>query len=399
MRGPGPVLGVALLSLYPPVRGQVVVEGERAASAEALFRSHQGNRGACYVKWTAPELDFRLRFVLNFRIDFPLGRFTGDQNVLATLLKVTPSGGETSYLAATLHSQEPPPEDLKKELFAFGTLLLGEGSYRIQLLFMDTRGHYCTAEHGVRTPPAPEGKPALPAGMVSVRAGAPWNAAPRNRGRMSILLHTGAPFWRGLRPLGRHDNEHDPRFANQYAAGIANPSANDRAILLDTVETLLRTSGYSSYRLVAYSLDLSAEILRDDHFDRTGLDRIAAAIENLQLGKVTYEALKSPQAREELLARIVNTELATVEPGDAVVLLNWATRYERRLPKALLATPRSRGPVVNLQLWSGWTRGMEFPDVFEHVTEELGGRTFRLHDPAALASAIGRLRDAAITLR
>jgi len=379
------VLAGALVFLIGPgclrSKAQGLLTGEGARKAEELFQRHPSRASGCSATWTRPRLDWGFRFVAPFHVRSSAERFAGTDNRLVVLLRVTPEGQERVYLLRRVAIPRGIPNNTKVELQVDGALLLGPGRYSIDLLLLDRLGGFCPAHTDMVARLAPRERsvrPSLAPGKVIGLHTPPWanvrnTASGRAGGRLTILLHAQP--------------------ARYNASRI---SAAQRSILLGSLASIVRDSAFSRFRVVAFNLDQQVEIFRQDELDAGGYTELAEALANLQLAMVSYSVVRKPLGFQDLLARLVNAELSSPEPAEAIVFVGWTSRFERKMPETMLErVPQSRLRFFYLNYRPYWQRQEEFPDTIERMVKAVGGRTVRVREPRELAAAIHRIDEAA----
>jgi hypothetical protein len=116
----------------------------------------------------------------------------------------------------------------------------------------------------------------------------------------------------------------------------------------------------------------------------------------LQLATVPAAVVRKPLGFQDLLARLVNAELSSPEPADAIVFAGWTSRFDRKMPETMLERVPQSGPrFFYLNYRPYWQRGAELPDTIERMVKAVGGRTVRVHEPRELAQAIHLIDEAA----
>src|SRR5204862_6901131 len=115
----------------------------------------------------------------------------------------------------------------------------------------------------------------------------------------------------------------------------------------------------------------------------------------LELGTVDYNVLKNRRGHVDLLADLVNRELAAAEPSDEVVILGPPARFWDKLPQAALEKPQGIGPkffYLQLAPYIRPTSG-NFPDSINSAVARLKGRITIVHTPGEFAKAIGQIEN------
>jgi hypothetical protein len=200
----------------------------------------------------------------------------------------------------------------------------------------------------------------------------------------------------------------------------------DRAFLVVALSSVLSLLPSASVRVVAFNLDQEREVFAVDDFNPEQGQTFSDALEQLELGKISYHVLEHSQGASDMLLRLLAKETASEGPPDAVVLLGPANRLKDKLSAELVSHERVPAPPVFYLKYSpvvpthfrmpftpagmrdsGGDIGFqqagndgEFPDVVQHAAALYGGITINVHSPADLADALKkidyRLHNAAV---
>ena len=370
------LIGIFLASSI--VLGQTMVDPAKLATVQKFFDSSQ-DKGAlhCHVVPVAPRLSFSFRLQLGYVVRVPLKEYVGPGHALAVLTRVTPEGGRGPvYFASGIRLPRLPKN--KIELEVGGTYLVGEGRYAVDWAMVDEKNRTCrkswqaeaklgSNERAVNTGMAPG-----TVGEVSLRR---WSAQGntvddvRPIRRLTILLHA-APIITRMTRL----------------------RAQDRAILLASLVSLLESLPARSVRLVVFNLDQQKELFRQEVLTPEAFDEVAQSMNNLQLQTVDYRVLQNKRGHIGLLADLVNQELTAKDPSDAVIILGPTSRYYDKFLDTEIDGHASAAPrVFYLQYKPYWGRGADFPDSIEFATKKVRGKTMAIHTPDEFAKAIKQI--------
>jgi hypothetical protein len=174
---------------------------------------------------------------------------------------------------------------------------------------------------------------------------------------------------------------------------------SDEMMLVGSLSALLERLPAQSVRLVAFNLDQHKELYRKDNFALSDLSRLVQSVNELELQTVDYRVLQNKSGHIDLLADLVNQELRSGQPSDAVVFLGPAARFEDKVPAELLEQPAA-GPTrfFYFQYKPIFRRGgNSFPDIINRTVSTLRGRLWTIHTPAEFAKAIEELEKRAKT--
>ncbi len=354
---------------------------DRALNAGVL-----GDQLKCSVKPLDPFLDFAFRFDAGYVASCPVKEFDGRADTVISYVRITPDNGVPVVLANGYRLPAIPRAlaskvNLKKvssSVEMSGGFVLGEGRYTVDLLLVDSRSRIYKTHWTVKAKASGHEKGSPLAVAANTAAAFPaysWDGKPcvnqRSGSRLTILL--------------------DAASMNPYSNKLR---AWDRAFLLGALSSLLRQTPAESVRLIAFNLDQQREIFRQDHFDGAGFTRLSEALQRLELGTVSYKTLQRQNGWAELLAQLMNEQIAEQPPSDSVVFLGPSTRITDKLPQTML---RPRGPgapqFFYFEYFPFWQSGREFPDAIHYATRAYKGTTLKIHSPGEFAEAMRKVNE------
>ena len=337
----------------------------------------------CHTRNYPPFLDFALRFEAGFVINCDLAQFEGRPAALAFYIRLIPKQGHRAILGESL--KLPAISDKQKKQFNWkrfhqqiefsGAVALGEGQYQAELLVVDDRNRIHTKTWNLKV--AAKGKEKKVEPLIRPNTVSALTVLPRHKSnlpieagrRLTVLLDAApvVPWSLKLR-------------------------AWDRAFLLGALSSLVRQSGASEVRVVAFNLDKQREIFRDEDFDDSGYRRLGAALQSLELGAISYRNLQRQNGWADLLVRLVNSELAHSDPADAVVFLGPTSRILDKVSPDAIRARADIGP--RLFYFEYFFRvGSDFPDAIHQLTNACRGTVYKLHSPADFAASIAKLQS------
>jgi hypothetical protein len=166
-------------------------------------------------------------------------------------------------------------------------------------------------------------------------------------------------------------------------------NGRDQAMLVGTRSSLLERLPARSVRLVMFNLEQQRILYHQETFTLDGLDQVAQSLNNIQLGRVDVKVLENAHGHQELLAEMLNAELAAQPQSDAVVLLGPRSRFMDRLQHDLLERPQGAAPhFYYLQIRPFFMSGSTVPDTISHAVARLHGKTVSINTPGEFAKAI-----------
>lgn len=328
---------LAVLLLAGPACAQTVVAAAGLAGVLDDFATHAGDTALrCEVTPFHPVLSFAFRFQAGYTFHVPFQvpfQVPQDQYAVPTpgwrvLTKITPADGNRAPTFLLADYQPANVSQAESNFDIRGIYFLGVGRYSVESALRDGRNRICRKEWQVevKAPPGVNaGRSALPPGAVrafSVLSGpdsrTPDDTAPV---RLSVLLNAAAFSTRrtALRPP-------------------------ERLVLLNALTALLERVPARSVRLVVFSLEQQQEVFRNENFDLSALDKVAAALDALQLAAVDVHVLQKPMGHVELLTGLVRQELRAPSAADTVVFLGPMSRYGNKISELALEKPGGAKP-------------------------------------------------------
>jgi hypothetical protein len=337
----------------------------------------------CDVTPVQPTLDFRFRFQAGYSVNVPMEQYLGPKHGWLIYTRVTPPDSKpAAYLIARVHLPDVPPTKVKID--TFGGFLVGPGRYHVEWALFDDQDRVCRKDwnieakltHGERNV-----KLDIPAATVADFGGNGLPVQTRARDdappfRLTILLHA-API--------------SPRRTQLRIT--------DRILLMSTLASLAGTIPALSVRLAVFNLDKQRVLFNQEDFTLAALGRVAQALNDMELDAIDYHTLQNPTGHVDLLSDLINRELASPKPSDAVVFLGPASRYIDKIPPAAVDAAAARLRFFYFQYRPLRMRGPMLPDSITSAVERVKGRLIHITSPGDFANAIVQLERAAATSR
>lgn len=318
-------------------------------------------------------------------VECPTRIFDGEETRVASFVRITPAGSQPvvlgeGFLIPAASAEARKRNDLRKVnayIELSGVFALGEGEYSVAVIVADTRGRSVQKEWSIRARRSRAERSVeviMPPATVTAMSPKRWTG---ERGdspllsRLTIILDA-APM-------------------NHYSLKLR---AWDRALLLDSLASVLTQTRSRSVRLVAMNLDQQREIFRDDDFGEKDWSLLAARLRDLELGTVSYRVLERQRGWSDLLLSILAHEIDSPAPSDAVVFLGPTARITEKIPAEMVPHRKASKPeFFYIEYYPFWLRGREYPDALAHVTHALGGQILKIHSPGELAAALRKIGE------
>ena len=380
MRG---ILTAGLL-VVPGMLAQTLIEPARVSpTLTTVFTANPVEQPLrCEVTPAQPTLDFRFRFQAGYSVNVPMEQYLGPKHGWAIFTRVTPPDGKpAAYLVARVRLPDVPPTKVKID--TFGGFLVGPGRYHVEWALYDDQERVCRKDWNI------EAK--LKHGESNVK--------------LDIPPATVADFGgKGLPPTRMRDDAPPFRLTILLHAAPISPHRTqlritDRILLMSTLASLAGSVPALSVRLAVFNLDKQQVLFNQDDFTLDSLGRVAQALNDMELGAIDYHTLQNPTGHVDLLSDLINRELASPKPSDAVVFLGPASRYLDKIPPAAVDATAAKLRFFYFQYRPLRMRGPMLPDSITHAIERVKGRLIHITSPGEFANAIVQLERAAVTSR
>jgi hypothetical protein len=367
------------LAFLLPVRAQFQVRPGTPAFQQIskFFNEEYGKAAnqplACKVEPIRPRMAFSFRFFTGFVATVPARQFTGNQNGLVMLMRVTAAqAAEPSYFAYSV-DLPPIPENPGKTEFEFsGGVYTGEGQYKIDLALTDRNDRLCGKAWTVR---ASERKIPLqqPANTVTAIGLDEWKGMPKQdtQSRVTVFVHA------------------IPLYYRRYVTKL---NAFDRLTLLGSLTSLLDQSKFTSARVVVFDLMGKRVLFKQDNFDPAGYKRLVNKLDTVSYGTIDYRVLRDGPTDRTMIERLMREELKEPNPSDAIVFLG---AEGRPAPKLTSEDVPFVGDLPAM-FYMGFVRfPVPMEDAMYRLVKSAKGKTVMVMRPVDLANGIKSLMQSA----
>jgi hypothetical protein len=360
---------------------QTIIDGANLPAVQRQFETQPGEtRLTCKVQPIKPVLNFGFRFQSGYVFDVPMSQYLGAGHFWVILTRVTPDEGDrtTVYFANSLKLPDIPRT--KAHLEFGGGYFLGEGRYKVEFALLDDTDRACRKTWHV------EGK------LGSIDRRAPLHIASNTVGQFFAQTRTAVRGGEsgGSRPLRVSVLLH----AAPLAWWRTKLRASDRLMLLGSLSSLVEIMAAESVRVSVFNLDQQKELFEIDRITNQTFDRIAQAMNDLELGTVDYRVLRNRRGHMDVLADLLNRELSAKQPPDAVIVLGPTTRYIDKPRESELASNREATPkFYYFQYQPNRRSESRLPDSIENAIRKLHGKTMIVRTPKDFAEAIARVKQ------
>lgn len=336
----------------------------------------------CSVTPIKPSLNFAFRIQAGYTVRVPMNQFEGPGHGWIVLVRLTPQEGDRKPVYLGSRTPLPDVPKNKVEVEMGGGYLLGEGRYDVRWMMVDDQDRAChkdwTIEAKLTRAEREARVVATPANRVdafSLRGAA--SAAPAHDDvsplRISILVHAAPLTPRRTRLRG-----------------------TDEMLLMGSLSALLERLPTRSVRLVAFNLDQQKELYRRDDFTADSLQQVWSAIHRLELNVIDYQTLQNRHGQVDLIAGLLNQEVHSPQPSDAVVVLGPMARSIDKPPRGALDRPAGALPqIFFFQYRSMMRQQASLPDTLTMSINGIKGKVLTIRTPADFAKAIDQLEKRA----
>jgi len=408
---------IAALLAWAASAQTVVSPADITAAKKRLEQNPNEKPLRCDVDHSKAELNFGLRFQAGYVLGVSLVQYSGTGHSWQIFLRVTPEGGEPTYL--TDRFDLPTLVDAQYGQTP-GTFLLGEGRYQAEFVAIDDKERVCRKEwnlnatigHGERVV-----KAAIPPHTVADLSWSgpavtpPARPVPR---RLTVLLN-------GSEPYQPWESPYHLAIVPHTAGPDVETPMDYRSALVGILAALLEKLPGTTIRLVVFDLDQQKETLRQDGFTLKDIDKAAHAANSTDHWVVTVRELQEQLSPWGLLAKLIRREIHAPEPSDAVLFLGPRIAPLDKMPPHLLEDEKGSAPRFFYMQYRisanpiyyaipanmgnkppdnslppffqpGGRLTPEVPDPIDTLVSRLKGKVLMLHAPVEFAKAVETLK-------
>ncbi|MEO8028968.1 MAG: hypothetical protein ABI823_20980, partial [Bryobacteraceae bacterium] len=337
------------------------------------------NAGAlrCEITKVKPALNFSFRYQAGYRVTIPLRQLGSKNEMLYIGFRVKPDeeNAKPTYFLQVTHLGRLPPQALtpksKFEGVFDGGFFLGPGSYDIDWILQDSLGRSCRTSWRIDHHPKDEGFTEFLGANEIASLRLNRLAGIRDGGdkpyRIAVLLHAAPQY---------------PR--KSVLSGF------DVSMLMSSLASLLEGTPFAAASITAFSLQKQRELFHADRLDRRSFRELSRSLEQVEQATVDWSTLKNPKGKADLMVQLVNRELASAKPPDAIVIMgpnSWNTGKisAGRLEKSTLSPP------VFYLRHDLFPTMFPFRDTGEELTRAAGGKVINIRGPKDLADALRKI--------
>ena len=345
----------------------------------------------CVVSPIKPLLNFSFHLQSGYVMRVPMRQFFGSGHAWLVAIRVTPLGGDRKPVYFADKRTLPDVPQNNAEIEFGGGFLLGAGQYRVEFLFLDDQNRVYRKQWRVDAKLqrserfAKLATPPFTIQPFSLR-GTPNTGLTRDDRapfRVTILMNATPLYpWR------------------------TRLRASDQVLLIGSLSALMERLPARFVRLVVFNLDQQREVYRRESFTTNAIGDADQAVSGLQLNLIDYQVLQHPNGFRDLLSDLVDGELRSPDPSDAVIFLGPTTHYLDKPPAGIADRPAGSAlpEFYYFQYKPSFVRPgtplppnvfgrpeLTVPDIVNQTVTALKGHVFTIFNAGDFAKAIEQL--------
>ncbi len=285
-------------------------------SDTALLEADQPRKDLpCTVTPRKADLGFDLRFHSGYQVSVPLRELSGDGEMLTVVFRAYPQNDKAHASYFVQNFRVPViDEDAKGDVLLEGVIDVGAGNYHVDWLIRDRSERACSSSWDVEAALPPKDKPMplfISANEIEETTQEPFlndkdtKPAPSEEGLNLKLLVNFAPQNAQSSSLQRTDTD----------------------ALVSILKTIQRDPHVRRISLVAFNMEESRVLYRQDAADQIDFPALGKAIRTVKLGTVDVGKLSQKHGETDFLQGLIEREIGAASHPDAVIFAG---------PKAML---------------------------------------------------------------
>jgi len=358
--------------------GQIPVDPESTRGGmlvkvfEEVLAARDTQKLGCSVSAVKPFLTVNLRYQAGYQVRFPLAGLDPRETRLLALVRVKPSQGGPRYFVQQFgFPRRPGRMPGRAEGSFYGGYYIGEGDYRTDFLMWDQSDRICRGGWDSRLKLREEDRAdsRIPANTVEPLR-IPRLAETRDRAsrpyRVAVLLHA-AP----VHPLSS--------MFTQY----------DQSIILGTMHALLEQTPFVETSVTVFNLAQQKELFSTEVLSPRIFRQMTETLNQLQPGLVDIKVLSQKKGHIDLLASLVNRQIAAEKPPDALIFIGPNSIETDKFPPGLIENVPAKPLFFYLHRTPPFLSArFPFDDSIERLVKSQEGRVFEVHDAKQLRGAL-----------
>lgn len=371
-----------LLTAYfaTPVQSQVLLKpvqpGEPITilpSDAAVFEAGEARKDLpCAVNQHKADLGFDLRFHSGYEVSLPLRELSGEGEVLSIVFRAFPQDDPARAAYFVQHFRVPVIEDeAKGDAVLQGTIDIGPGRYHIDWLMRDRQERVCSSSWDVEAMLPPKDKPMplfISPNQIAETAPEPFindSAGRANPGseRLKVKLLVN--------------------FAPQKAQAAA-LQRTDTEALVSILKAIERDPNVDRISLVAFNMDESRIVYRQDGADRIDFPSLGKALQTMKLGTVSLTQLNQKHSETEFLSDLIQKEVSDTAHPDAVIFAGPKAMLDADVPQEDLKRVGEVDCPVFYMNYNLNPQAVPWKDSISHAIKAFKGTEFTISRPRDL---------------
>lgn len=314
------LLAVAPVEMCSQVLMKPVEAGERVtplpSDLAVLESSDERKDLPCTVTPRKADLGFDLRFHAGFDVSVPLKELAGETELLTIVFRVYPEGARdrTAYFLERFETPQIA-DDATGDALLQGGIDVGEGTYHVDWLMRDREERVCSSNWTVDASVEAKDKPMqlfIAPNQIAQSLPEPFVNDP------SQPAHTTTDGNLNIKLL--------VNFSPQDAQSAA-MQRSDTDALVSILKTIERDPHIAHISLVAFNMEQSRIVYRQDTPDQIDFPALGRALSSLKLGTVALDKLGEKHSETSFLEGLIEREISPSSHPDAVIFAG---------PKAML---------------------------------------------------------------
>jgi hypothetical protein len=168
-------------------------------------------------------------------------------------------------------------------------------------------------------------------------------------------------------------------------------SGYDISLFVTSIASLLEDTPFNETSVTAFNLQKRTEVFRANRMGHKEFMQLYDSLDNLEVATIDLKHMLDRKGYLNLLASMVNREIAAQDPPDAVIFIGPNTRQMEKFPEELLEGGSQTRFFYLKYGYHG--RFYPFQDSIDRLVRSRDGKVFELVTPKDFAEAIRKIED------
>lgn len=334
----------------------------------------------CMVTPRKADLGFDLRFHSGYQVSVPLRELSGDGEQLLTVVFRAYAQNDKTHASYFVQNFRVPviDEEAKGDALLEGTIDVGPGNYHVDWLIRDRAERACSSSWDVEAALPPKDKPMplfINANEIAETTPEPFlndkdaKPAPSEEGLDLKLLVNFAP-------------------QNAQSASL---QRIDTDALVSILKTIQRDPHVRHISLVAFNMEESRVIYRQEAADQIDFPSLGKAIRTVKLGTVDVGKLSQKHSETDFLEELIEKEIGSNSHPDAVIFAGPKAMLNADVPQDEL---RRIGDIECPVFYMNYNlnpQAMPWKDSISHAIKPFKGIEYTISRPRDLWSSTSEM--------